>query len=81
MKNFRPHDLRHTFASWLVQMDVPIRKVQELMRHSSVTETEKYSNLAPRHTADTVDVLAQIWHTDETEKVSPLFKTGKVIRN
>ncbi len=78
VKSFRPHDLRHTFASWLVQMDVPIRKVQELMRHSSVTETEKYSHLAPKHTADTVDVLAHIWHTDKTTKVLPLSNSEKV---
>lgn len=42
------HTLRHTFASWMVQAGVPLREVQELMRHESVTTTEKYAHLAPR---------------------------------
>lgn len=42
------HTLRHTFASWMIQRGVPIREVQDLMRHASITETEKYAHLAPR---------------------------------
>ena len=42
------HTLRHTFASWMVQRGVPLREVQELMRHASISETEKYAHLAPR---------------------------------
>ena len=42
------HTLRHTFASWMVQRGVPLREVQDLMRHASITETEKYAHLAPR---------------------------------
>lgn len=43
----RPHDLRHTFASWLVQAGVPLREVQQQMGHKSITTTERYSHLAP----------------------------------
>jgi len=42
------HTMRHTFASWMVQHGVPLREVQDLMRHASVTETEKYAHLAPK---------------------------------
>jgi integrase len=42
IKDFRFHDLRHTFASQLVMAGVSIFKVSKWLGHSSVTTTEKY---------------------------------------
>jgi integrase len=41
------HSLRHTFASWLVQMGKPLYTVSRLMGHSSIKMTERYAHLAP----------------------------------
>ncbi|MDL2226402.1 site-specific integrase [Deltaproteobacteria bacterium OttesenSCG-928-M10] len=41
------HSLRHTFASWLVQMGTPLYTVSKLMGHSSMKMTERYAHLAP----------------------------------
>ena len=41
----RVHDLRHSFASWLVQAGVPIQQVQELLGHKSIATTERYAKL------------------------------------
>ncbi|MDE0977169.1 MAG: tyrosine-type recombinase/integrase [Arenicellales bacterium] len=49
IKDFRIHDLRHTFASWLVMDGVPLYEVSKLLRHASITMTEKYAHLAPDH--------------------------------
>lgn len=45
----RFHDLRHTFASWLVMSRVGIRTVQELLGHKDIRMTMRYSHLAPDH--------------------------------
>lgn len=41
----RPHDLRHTYASRLVQRGVPIQQVQVLLGHQSIATTERYARL------------------------------------
>ncbi len=42
--NVRPHDLRHTYASGLVQAGVPLDTVSRLIGHSSVLVTQRYAS-------------------------------------
>lgn len=52
-----PHELRHTFISHLVMQGVPLRTVQVLAGHRTISVTEQYAHLAPNHMADMVSGL------------------------
>lgn len=57
IQDFRIHDLRHTFASWLVSEGVELIKVRDLLGHSSITMTERYAHLMPNRLHEAVAVL------------------------
>jgi integrase len=52
IKEFRWHDLRHTWASWHVQSGTPLHVLQELGGWSDFAMVKKYAHLAPEHLAE-----------------------------
>lgn len=49
IEDFRFHDLRHTWASWLIQSGVPLSVLQEMGGWESIEMVRRYAHLAPNH--------------------------------
>jgi integrase len=69
IKEFRWHDLRHSWASWHVQRGTPLYALKELGGWATLEMVNRYAHLAPEHLkayAETVTMAAatsQIRHT------------------
>ncbi len=67
---FRFHDLRHTFASWLVMAGRPLYEVQKLLGHADQKMTQRYAHLSPEYLRSSVAVLDDLYGTTVLGTVS-----------
>ena len=72
IKNFRFHDMRHTFASQLVMKGVDITTVKELLGHKTLDMTMRYAHLSPGHKTKAVELL---------DGEPPLKPTAQLLHN
>lgn len=57
IKDFRFHDLRHNFASMLINKHADMATISKLLTHSNTKMTERYAHLAPSRMKEAVDLL------------------------
>jgi len=60
IEGFRFHDLRHTFASYLVMSGSDLRTVQQLLGHKGLAMTMRYAHLAQGHLQQAVNRLPSV---------------------
>lgn len=64
--NFRWHDLRHTWASWLVQNGTPMYDLQEMGGWKSAEMVRRYAHLAPAQMAKHAEVVGHLLNGTNT---------------
>jgi integrase len=60
--DFRWHDLRHTWASWLVQNGTPLYDLQEMGGWKTAAMVRRYAHLAPANMARHAAVIDDVLH-------------------
>lgn len=57
LSNITPHQLRHYFATRLIEKGGELRKVQELLGHADISSTAVYIDVVPGHLKQTIELL------------------------
>jgi integrase len=77
IKDFRWHDLRHTWASWHVQRGTPLYALKELGGWETLEIVKRYAHLAPEH----LKAYAERVSLASAEVTSQLRHSGKSLEN
>jgi integrase len=59
LKNFRPHDCRHSYASELLAQDLSLGEIGHLLGHRSVSMTRRYAHLVESRSVDAVSKMSE----------------------
>ena len=62
IKDFRWHDLRHTWATWQRQAGTPTHELQKLGGWRTGEMVERYAHLAPEHLANAAAQLDSVFN-------------------
>ena len=68
INDFHFHDLRHTFCSNLLMAGGDLKDAKEMIGHSSISMTDRYSHLSALHKQNRQKLLAQYYDNFENQK-------------
>ena len=61
IRDFRFHDLRHTFASYYMMNGGDLYELAKILGHSNIKMTERYAKLGRKHLAKTGNTANEMW--------------------
>lgn len=70
LKEVRMHDLRHSFASAMVNMGMTLYDVKEMLGHANIKTTERYAHLS-RERLRTAAASVETYYGDQPWSSSP----------
>jgi integrase len=79
IKNFRWHDLRHTFASRLRMKGAPLEDIAGLLGHKSLTMTRRYAHLGPNKLHSVVSLLGASATISATNENGPVATSPQLV--
>lgn len=72
MQDVRMHDLRHSFASFLINSGRSLYEVQHLLGHTQVKTTERYAHLQQGTLMKAANVVANLVGTPTSQQSGPV---------
>jgi integrase len=76
LSEVRIHDLRHTFASYLVNKRRSLYEVQRILGHSDSKSTQRYAHLAHESLVDAANAAGLIYQNATTESEGAAAGSG-----
>jgi integrase len=67
IRDFRFHDLRHTFASWFMMNGGDLYELAKILGHANIKMTERYAKLGKGHIAKTGNTAREMWKLMQPE--------------
>lgn len=61
IEDFRFHDLRHTFASYLAMSGATLAELQAALGHATLTAVTRYAHLSEEHAEDVTRKMVEKW--------------------
>jgi integrase len=77
IKNLRLHDLRHTAASWMVEVGIDLVTVSRILGHSTIQMTMRYAHPTPENMRRAVEKLAE--KSDQTRQKVDMVEIPKPV--